>query len=122
MYLVDEEHVARLERGEYAGQVARLVEHGAAGELEAHAQLVGNDVAQCGLAQAGRTVQQGVVERLATVFGGLNEDLQVLHHLLLTAEVAEAERTERVLKLLLGTREVLLPDVKVCVCHFFRCE
>lgn len=34
-------------------------------------------------------MQQGMVERLSTVFGSLHENLQVLHHLLLSAEVAE---------------------------------
>ena len=48
--LVDEEHVARFERCEYASEVARLVEHGSACYLESHAKFVGNDVAQCGLA------------------------------------------------------------------------
>ena len=104
MYLVDEEHVVGLQRSEDAGQVTGLVEHRAAGQFEAHAQLVGDDVAQRGLAQTGRAVQQGVVEGFATVFGGLYKHLQILHHFLLTGEVGEAERTERILKVFLCRR------------------
>ena len=89
MYLVDEQHVARLERGEYACEVAGLVEHGTARNLKPYAQLVGYDVAQCGLAQSGRAVQQCVVEGLATIFRCLDKHLKVFHHLLLSAEVAE---------------------------------
>ena len=117
--LVDEQHVVRLERRQYACQVARLVEHGTARQLEAHAQLVGNDVAQRGLSQSGRAVQQGVVERLAAVFGGLYEHLEVLHHLLLSAEVAEAQRSQGVLKLLLGRRQRLFSYIEIIIHYSF---
>ena len=113
MNLVDEEHVARFQRGQYAGQVAGLVEYGATGNLEAHAQLVGNDVAQCGLAKSRGAVQQGMVERFATVLGSLDKHFEVLHHLLLTAEVAEAQWAQRVLEVLLGLRHPFLPYVKI---------
>ena len=43
VYLVNEEHIVGLERGQDAGQVAGLVEDGSGGNLEAHAQLVGDD-------------------------------------------------------------------------------
>ena len=89
MYLVNEQHVARLQRGEDASQVARFVEHGATGNLESHAQLVGNDVRKGCLAQSRGAVQQGVVERFATILGRLDKHLQVLHHLFLPAEVAK---------------------------------
>lgn len=46
-------------------------------------------------------MQQGMVERLSTVFGSLHEHLQVLHHLLLSAEVTEREGTQGVLKFFL---------------------
>ncbi len=101
MYLVDEEHIVGLERGEDAGQVAGAVEHRTTGEFETHAQFVGNDVAQCGLAQSWRTVEQGMVEGFATVFGSLHKHLQVLHHALLTTEVAEVEGAQSVLEVFL---------------------
>ena len=112
MYLVDEQHVARLERGEYAGKVAGTVEHRAAGYLEAHAQLVGDDVRQRGLAKARRAVKQRVVERFATVFRSLDKDFKVVNHGLLSAEISEMQRPQRVLEVLLGRRAIPLPDVK----------
>ena len=102
MYLVDEEHVARLQRGEYAGQVARLVEHGAAGDLEAHAQLVGDDVGQRGLTQSRRAVQQRVVEGLAAVLGSLDEDAQVVNDADLTGEVLKAQGAQGLLEVAVG--------------------
>lgn len=91
VYLVYEQDVVGLQGGEYACQVAGLVQHGAGGEFEPHAQFVGYDVAQGGLAQSGRTVQQCVVEGLASVFGRLHKDAEVFHYLLLSAEVAELQ-------------------------------
>ena len=118
MYLVYEEHIARLQRGEDAREVAGLVEHGAAGYLEAHAQLVGYDVAQSGLAEAGRAVQQRVVKRFATVLGRLHEHLKVLHHLGLAAEVAEPQRTQRVLEVFLRRALTFLPYVEIIFHQF----
>jgi hypothetical protein len=60
-------------------------------------------------------VQQHVVEGLATVLGSLNEHLEVLHHLLLSAEITEGQRAQGVLKLLFARGKLLLSDVKIFV-------
>jgi len=78
---VDEQHVVLLEIGQQCGQVLGLFQHRAAGLAQVHAQLVGNDVRQRGLAQARRAEQQHVVQRLVTLFGGTDKDLQLLAHL-----------------------------------------
>ena len=49
-------------------------------------------------------MQQGMVERFATEFGGLDEHLEILHHLLLPTEIVEAQRSQRILEILLGCR------------------
>ena len=61
MDFVDEEHVVRLQRSQDTGQIARLVQYRAGRDLETHAQFVGYDVAQRGLPQSRRTVQQSMV-------------------------------------------------------------
>ena len=121
VYLVDKEHIVRLQAGEQAGEVARLVEHGTRGELEAHAEFVGNDVGEGGFAQSRRPVEQSVVERFATVFGRLDEDAQVVDHLLLTAEVVEGEGPEGVLEVAVGGGGLALLGayVKSVVCHIY---
>ena len=112
VYLIDEEHIVGLKAGEDARQIAWLVEYRSAGELETYAQLVGYDVAQGGLSQSWRTMQERMVERLTAILGSLYEDAQVIHHLLLAAEVAEAERAECILKVLLA-RLTFPSDVEV---------
>ena len=73
MDFVDKEHVVRLQRSQNTGQIARLVQYRAGRDLETHAQFVGYDVAQRGLPQSRRTVQQSMVEGLAPVLGSLDE-------------------------------------------------
>ena len=98
---VDEKHVVGLQRGEQSSQVAGLVEHRTGGGFNAHTQLVGDDVAEGGLAQTRRAVEQHMVQRLATVLGGTDEDLEVLHHLLLTGETVEPRGAQRAFYLFL---------------------
>ena len=69
--LVDEQHVARLQVGQDGGEVAGALDHRAGGGAEADAQLAGDDLGERGLAEAGRAVQQHVVQRLAPAAGGL---------------------------------------------------
>ena len=117
VYLVDEEHVVLFERGEDAGEVARFVEHRTAGDLESHAQFVGDDIAQGGLSQSGRTVEQCVVERFTAIFGSLHEHLQIFHNLTLSAEIVESQRAQGVLKVFFGRIEILLFSYVKVVCH-----
>ena len=122
VYLVDEEHVVRLEAREEACQVARLVEDGPRGHLEPYAELVGDDVRQRRLAQSRRSVEQCVVQRFAAVFGRLDKDAQVVHHLLLSAEVLEGQRSQGVFKVAvrLGRRLLRGTYVESVVCHSCR--
>ena len=62
-------------------------------------------------------MQQDVVEGLATIFGSLDEHFQVLDNLLLTAEIVECQRAQRVLELFLARRQLLFSDIKIFVCH-----
>ena len=63
--LVDEEHGARLERGEERGDVALALERRAGRLDERHVELVRDDLRERGLAEPGRAGEQHVVERLA---------------------------------------------------------
>ena len=62
-------------------------------------------------------MQQGVVEGLATIFGRLDEHLQVLNNLLLTAEVGEGQWSQSVLKVFLALREPFFTYVEIFVHH-----
>ena len=63
--LVDEQHVAVVEVGEDGGEVAGAFERGPARDAQADVHLGGHDPRERGLAEAGRTGEQEVVDRLA---------------------------------------------------------
>jgi len=64
-------------------------------------------------------VQQDVVERFAAEFGRIDEHTQVLDHLLLSAEVAERERSECLFELALAGsgRKLFASNVESIVFH-----
>ena len=67
MYLVYEEDVVLAELGEDGDHVAGALDGGAGGGLDADAHLGCEDVGEGGLAESGRAVEQGVVERLSAL-------------------------------------------------------
>ena len=68
VHLVDEEHVAFVEAGEDRREHALVLERRTAGEPHVDAHLDGDDLRERGLAEAGWSVQQHVVERVAALF------------------------------------------------------
>ena len=102
--LVDEEDVARLERGQDRGDVALPLERRAGDLADADPELVADDLRERGLAEPGRAGEQDVVERLAARLRRVERDLQLLLDPLLPDEVAERTRPQRPLDLLLAAR------------------
>ena len=105
--LVDEQDVARFEVGENRGEVAGALDGGPARGTDAHAELVGDDLRQRRLAQAGRSRQQQVVERLVALPCRLDQDRQVLLHPRLAEVLVEPPRTQRTVDL-----QVILSEVR----------
>ena len=99
--LVDEEHGARLERGQERGHVTLALERRAGGLHERGVELAGGDLGQRRLAEAGRPGQQHVVERLAAPPRRLHEQRELALERLLADEVLEALRAQRAVELLL---------------------
>ena len=93
--LVDEQDVVRLQVGEQRREVARPLEHRPRGLLEADAELVRDDVRERGLAEARRAEDQHVIERLAAVARGRDEDLHLRLHGRLADVVGERLRPHR---------------------------
>lgn len=89
MDFVNKQHVTRFEVGEQPCEVARFFQHGAGRQFEVCPDFIGDNVREGGFAQAGWPVQQYVVERVASFFGSLNKDLEVVHDLALAAELFE---------------------------------
>ena len=94
MDLVDEEHVAVLQIGENGGQVAGPLQHRPRGGLDVDLHLVGDDVRQGGLAEAGRPAEENVVDGVGALPGGLDEDAKIFLALRLPNVVLQRKRTQ----------------------------
>ena len=112
---IDKEHIVGLQRGKDSRQIARLIEHRTRCNLESYAQFVGNNIAQRGLTQSRRTMEERMVERFATIFGSLNKDLEIFHHAILSAEIRKLQRAQRLLEFLFGRRNYFLSYIKIFV-------
>ncbi len=102
--LVDEDDVARLDRGEDRRDVLAL-ERGAGDRADADAELLADDVREARLAEARRPDEQDVVERLATALRSVERDGELLLDAGLADELVEAARAETPLDLLLVVAE-----------------
>ena len=101
--LIDEQHVARLQVGQDRGEVPCPLDHRPRRRAKANAQFAGDDLGEGGFAEAGRAVQQDVVQRLATGFRGLDEHGEVFAGGFLAGEVGQGLRAQR------GLRRVFFP-------------
>ena len=102
--LVDEKHVARIEVGQQARQVARLVEHRPRRDAQLRPHFVGDDVREGRLAQSRGAVQQDVVERVAAHERRLDEDMEVFDDLVLPGEGFQLLRADFVLEFEIALR------------------
>ena len=89
-----------------ADQVARLLDRRPGGRAHRHAHLVADHVRERRLAEAGRTVQQHVIERLAALPRGGDRDVQVLADAVLPDVLVEPARPQPglVLRVLVDAR------------------
>jgi len=90
MDLVEEEDLFGLEVGEDGGHVALDLQGGAGRLLKTDVELIRNDRREGGFAEAGRSEEEDVVERLAARFGGLERNGQLLFRFGLADELGEA--------------------------------
>ncbi len=104
MDLVDEQHVAVFEIGEQRREITGLRNHRPRRGAKPDAELLGHDLRQRRLAEAGRPRKQHMVERIAARLRRLDEHAQVRARLLLANEFCERARTDRRLE---GVRFVL---------------
>jgi hypothetical protein len=91
MDLVDKEDVPGLEICQDGCEIAGTLQDWARGGLEAHRELLGDNVGEAGLAQAGEPVKEDVVEGLVSRPGRLDENLEVLLQPLLPYVFIEAQ-------------------------------
>jgi hypothetical protein len=91
---IDEEDIVLFKVGQDGGQVSGAFDGGAGGGLDINACLGGDDMGQAGLAQAGRPVEQDMVQGFSPSSGSRNGDFQVFLRLVLPDEVGQAAGSE----------------------------
>ena len=102
--LVYEQHVALVEVGQYAGQIAGALYGRAGGDADVVSHLRGDDAGQRGLAQTGRAVEQYVIQRLMAGQRRLHVYRQAVLDLLLPEILGQRVRPERALRLVLAAQ------------------
>ena len=99
--LVDEQHIARLERGQDRRQVALALDRRSRDGAQAGAELLPDDVGKARLAEAGRAHQQYVIESLVPCLRCRERDVELLLQPLLPDELVESSRPERAVEVVL---------------------
>ena len=94
VHFVDEENVTRLEVGHHRREIAGALDHRARGRPDRHAQLVRDHIREGRLAEAGRTVEQDVIERFAPLPRGGDRHLEVLADTVLPDVLVERPRAQ----------------------------
>ena len=102
MDLIDEQHVALFEIGEQRREIAGLGDDGPGSGAKADAELTRDDLRQCGLAEPGRTNEQHMVERLAPLARGLDENGEIGTRLLLAHKFGQQLRPQHGVGRILG--------------------
>ena len=97
MDLVDKENISGIEVAEDGGEVAGPFDGGAAGDADVLAHLRRDDAGQGGFAQAGRAVEQHMVQRVVAGKGGLDIDIEAVLDRLLAYIVPERMGAEGLL-------------------------
>ena len=91
---VDEQNIAGLQVGQNRREVASLGNYRPRGRPKADPELTRHDLRQRRLSETGRPVQQGMVQRLATLARRLDENGQILSYRLLPDEIVESLRSQ----------------------------
>ncbi len=89
MNLVDEEHVVLAEARQDRREIARAFENRPGRRADGHAELLSDDVCERRLAEAGRSVEQHVIERFAALTCGGDGDLKIRADALLADVVVQ---------------------------------
>ena len=97
MDFIDEKHVPRVQVAEDGSQVAGPFNGRAAGHADVLSHFRRDDAGEGGFAQAGRAVQQHMVQRVMTGKGGLDIDVQAAFHGLLAYIIPERMGAEGLL-------------------------
>ena len=100
MDFIDEQHVAVFEIGQKCRKIPGLGDHRAGCRPEIDTEFLGHDLRKRGLAQAGRTNEQHMIQRLAPVLCRLDEHFQIGTRLRLAGKLVQRLRPQRCIEVL----------------------
>ena len=95
MNLIDEQHVPGLQPSQDGRHIPSPLDGRAGGDLDVHPHFMGDDVAQSGLAQARRSVDDDVVQGLVTDRRSLDGDAQIVLDLGLPDKIGQPPGPQR---------------------------
>ncbi len=101
MNFINKQDVALFQVGKQRRQVTGAFQRRAGGDSKIHAQLVGDDRRQRGFSQAGRAIQQHVIQRFAAQASGIDKYRQIFLHLFLTDIIVHGTRAQRIIAFVL---------------------
>src|SRR6516225_7744803 len=101
MDFVDKEDIARLQIGEQRGEIAAALDDRARGGTEPDSHLARNDVRECRLAEARRSGEEDMIERLAPGLRGIDKHAEIVPQLTLSDEFIQCQRPQRGLGIVL---------------------
>ena len=107
---VDEQDVVGLQVCQDRGEVAGVVEDEPGGRADAAAHFFGDDVRDGGFAQAGRAVEDGVVQGFAAALRGLDAHPQGFFHAFLAGVFVQGLRAQGAFGVLFFFEEVVGDD------------
>ena len=101
MDLVDEQDVARLERGQDRGHVPLALQRRPRDAADADSEFLADDVGEARLAETRRADEQHVIQRFRPRTRCLERDIELLLDPVLPDEIVEVSRPERPIELVL---------------------
>ena len=93
MNLVDEQHISGLQSTQGTDQIACLGEGGPGRHVRVCVHFIGDDVRERGFTEAGRTVKQDVLHRLAALLRRFEADRHALDQIVLPHIFTKTART-----------------------------
>ena len=114
---IDKQHIIRFQTGKHSRQITRFIKHRTGSNFKTNSQFIRNNIGKCRFSQSRRSMQQYMIQRLSTQAGCLNKDTQIIHHLILPAEIFKGQRTKCVFKIAFPTSQLIIAYVKIFSFH-----
>ena len=97
--LIDEQNVSFAQCGQDPDQIDGALQHRTGSGVQAHSQLVGDDMRQCRLPQTRRAVEEDVIQRFAALVGGRYRNTELFLDLFLPQHLVHRFGAESVVEI-----------------------